>query len=324
MSELEDYPFAPGGFPNDPGEPPPDLDARRGVDPRTLPARFHHLRAAGQCGAAALHAFQADSPDTLARRLGSGAHAMLLGKPWVTFDQPSKASVERRAKAMAQVRAGAAIPLPPLTPAPRSGDEWKKFQAKHGASLILTPAERDRAQRMVDAIKAHPKASHLLFTGDMIFERSIVWAQCGRARQSTPDAREATGERNCEIKTARSVNPFWFLRDAEKYGYHAQLADQAAAIEHELGRPPRHSYIIAVESAPPHIVQVYEAMPATLERGTALCTAWLERLQVYEATNIWGGYSDRIEPWELVEPMDAPIADPDWMSDATDQKGTTA
>lgn len=294
-------------------DPPPDLDARRIVDPRTLPVRFHHLRAAGQCGALALHAFQGDSPDSLARRLGSGAHAMLLGKPWVIYDQPSKASVERRAKAMKQVRAGVNVPLPKLTPAPRSGAEWKAFQAQNAGALILTPPERDKAIHMVNAIKANPIADRLLFTGDMIFERSIIWAQCGRARQSTPDARSADGERNVEIKTAKTVNPFWFLRDAQRYGYHAQLADQAAAIEYELGKPPRHSYVIAVEKTPPYIVAVYEAIPATLEAGAKLCSIWFDKLQVFEATGQWGGYSNRIEPWEIAQDFDAPIADPDWM-----------
>lgn len=305
--------------PEDDG-PPPDLDERRIIDPRTLPARFHNLRAAGLSGAHALLSFQGESPDSLARRLGSGGHAMLTGKPWKAYDQPSKASLERRAKVMKENRSGANKPLPPLTKAPRSGDDWKKFLAENQGKVILTPSEVAKAQAMCDAVKAHPIANRLLFTGDVIFERSIVWAQNGRARQTTPDARRADGEHNTEIKTTRSAHPLWFLRDAAKYCYHAQLADQAAAIAHETGRAPRHSYIIAVESAPPHIVQVFEAVPATLEKGAALCEIWLDKLQVYEATQMWGGYSNRIEPWELVDPMDAPIADPDWMETPNEER----
>ncbi len=295
--------------------PPTDLGARRLVDPRTLPVRFHHLRAAGQSGAHCLHSFQGDSTDTMSRRLGSGTHAMLTGKPWVVYDQPSKASIERRAKAMKQARAGANVHIPALTQAPRSGDDWKKFQSEHAGKLILTPSERDKAQRMTDAIRANPIANRLLFGEEMLFELPIIWSQCGRTRQSTPDARHPRGERNCEIKTARSVNPFWFLRDAERYGYHAQLADQAAAIAYQQGAPPRRSYIVAVESAPPHVVAVYELVPATLEAGARLCAAWLERLQLFEATDLWDGYSNRIEPWEITEPFEAPIADPEWLTD---------
>lgn len=291
-----------------------DLAAPRLIDTRTLPARFHNLRAAGLSGAHTLLSFQGDSADSLARRLGSGTHAMLTGKPWVLYDQPSKASIERRAKVMKEIRAGASKPLPPLTKAPRSGDEWKKFVAANPGKVIMTPSEVAKARSMVDAIMLHPIANRLL-TGDVIFERPILWSQNGRARQSTPDARRADGEHNTEIKTTRSAHPLWFLRDAAKFVYHGQLADQAAAIKHETGKAPRHSYIIAVESSPPHIVQVYELAPTTLEKGAQLCEIWLDKLQVYEATQMWGGYSDRIETWEVVEPMDAPIADPDWMSD---------
>lgn len=298
---------------DDDEQPPADLNERRLVDPRTLPARIHNLKAAGMSGAHALLSFQGDSPDSLARRLGSGTHAMLTGKPWVTWNQPSKASVERRAKVMKEVRNGANKPVPPLSTAPRSGDDWKLFCAKHQGKVILTESEVAKSQRMVDAIKASPRAARLLV--DVIFERSIIWAQNGRTRQSTPDARRADCEHNTEIKTCRSAHPVWFTRDAAKFGYHAQLADQAAAIEHETGKRPRHSYIIAVESSPPHIVQVYEALPSTLEKGAQLCEIWLDKLQVYEATNIWGGYSDRIEPWEIVDPVEMAIADPDWMSD---------
>jgi hypothetical protein len=315
----EDYPFEAGGFPEEPEPdgPPPDLNERRIVDPRTLPARFHHLKAAGVSGAHALLSFQEGSLDSLARRLGSGAHAILLGKPWVPYDQPSKASLKRRETAQKK-----GLPLPPITKAPRSGDDWKEFVANNPGKVIMTPAELAKASAIADAIKAHPIASRLLFTGDVIMERSIVWAQNGRARQSTPDARRADGSHNAEVKTTRSAHPLWFLRDAAKYAYHAQLADQAAAIEYETGKAPEHSYIIAVESAPPHLVQVFEAVPMTLEKGEQLCSIWLDKLQVFEATGQWGGYSDRIEPWELVEPMEMPVADPDWMSDDA-QKETT-
>lgn len=307
--------------PDDEPEPTPeDLEAPRRIDPRTLPARFHNLKAAGLSGAHALLSFQGEGADSLARRLGSGGHAMLTGKPWSVFDQPSKASLDRRAKVMKEIRNGASKPLPPITKAPRSGEDWKKFLADNPGKVILTPAEVSKAQAMCDAVKAHPIANRLLFTGEVIFERSIVWAQNGRTRQSTPDARRADGEHNTEIKTTRSAHPVWFLRDAAKFAYHAQLADQAAAIEHETGRRPRHSYIIAVESAPPHIVQVYELLPVTLEKSAALCEIWLDKLQIYEATGMWGGYSERIEPWELVDPMEVAIADPDWVTENKPQE----
>ncbi|MCA1833063.1 MAG: PD-(D/E)XK nuclease-like domain-containing protein [Mycobacteriales bacterium] len=275
----------------------PDLDAprRKVVDPRTLPARFHHLKAAGACGALCLHAFQGDGADTLARRLGTGAHAVTFDKPIAVWNQPAKKN--------------------PKKIAPRSGDVWKEFQVKHAGKAMLTIAEHDHAQRIRDALHGHPVAARLLFGPGMVYERSIVWSELGRARQSTPDARRA--DHLVELKTTRCAAPWRFVRDAANMGYHAQLADQRAAIKHENGgRAPREVYIVAVENVPPYVVQVYELTPTTLEQGDKLRLAWLERLQIYEATNLWGGYSTGIEPLEILHDLGPAIADPEWVEDA--------
>jgi hypothetical protein len=278
-------------------EIPPDLKAprRKLVDPRTLPARFHHLRAAGLCGAHCLQAFQGDSPDTLAKRLGSGAHAVTFDKRVAVWNRPAKKNSKK--------------------PAPRSGNAWKDFQRENAGAVILTIKEHDHARRIRDAIRGHAIAERLLF-GPMVHERSIIWSECGRARQSTPDARGVS--HNVELKTTRCAAPLVFARDAERLAYHAQLADQRAAIAYERqGRAPRESYIVAVESAPPHVVQVYEVPESLLERGDQLRLAWLERLQIYEATNLWRGYSERIETLEFIERTAFPVADPSWVSDET-------
>lgn len=275
----------------------PDLDSprRKVIDPRTLPARFHHLKAAGSCGAHAHHAFQGDGDDTLARRLGTAAHAIAFGKPFEVWRQPAKKN--------------------PKKIAPRSGDAWKGFQAKHVGKVILTVAEYDHGNRIADALRAHPKASAMLFAPGVIHERSIVWSELGRARQSTPDARGIS--HLVELKTTRCAAPWRFIRDASNMGYHAQLADQRAAIAHENGgRAPREVYIVAVENVPPYVVQVYELTPTTLELGDKLRLAWLERLQVYESTGLWGGYSPGIEPLEILHDIGPAIADPEWADGA--------
>lgn len=276
-------------------EPTPDeLESprRKLVDPRTLPVRFHHLRAAGAAGAHALLAFQGDSPDTLAKRLGSGVHALLFGTPVAVWRQPAKKN--------------------PAKIAPRSGDAWKSFQTEHAGKVMLSIAELAQAQLIVDAIRNHAIAARLLFSPGIIHERSIIWSQCGRARQSTPDARGP--DHLVELKTTRCAAPFRFLRDAERMAYHAQLADQRAAMAAENGRPPREVYIVAVENVRPHIVQVYSIPPSTIEAGEKLCSIWFDKLQVYEATDMWGGYSPSIEPWEL-QNHDPVTPDPNWVAE---------
>jgi hypothetical protein len=286
----------------------PDFSAPRLVDPRTLPARIHNLKAAGLSGAHALFSFQpqGDTTETLARRLGSATHALLFGKPIEIYDEPSDASIKRRDKAMAQHK-----PLPPLTKAQRKGDQWKRFQAAHVGKLIVAPGELVKAQRIVDAIHGCAIAERLLFGPGMVYEAPIIWAESGRARQSTPDARGPS--HNVELKTTRCAAPMVFARDAERMAYHAQLADQRAAIAYERqGRAPRESYIVAVENVPPYVVQVYEVPTTLLEKGDQLRTMWLERLAVYEASDMWGGYSPRIETLAFPERQQQAFADPSW------------
>lgn len=304
-------------WPPPPDDPEPDLDGPRLVDPRTLPARIHHLKAAGVSGAHCLHSFQRDGEETLARRLGSGTHALLLGKPCVTWEEPSEAWLKARDKALKE-----GDEPPPITYSPRSGknNKWVAFQKKHTDAVILNRGEMAVAQRMIDALLSNgPARAILQCPGDRIFERTILWAQCGRARRSTPDLRLGNGEFNCEIKTTRCAapSPWAFGRDAERFGYHAQLADQAAAIKYETGQAPRHSFIIAVESGEPHVVQVYEVPPELLDLGAQLCARWLERLQIFEATNTWSGYSPRIETLEFPPRRDAPLIPVDEEDDET-------
>src|SRR4051812_47968660 len=120
------------------------------IDPRTLPARIGHLKAAGLSGAHCFHSFQLDDSDSLSRRLGAGTHALLFGKPLATWDQPSKASVKRQEKAAKEGKPPTAV-----TKAPRSGEDWLAFTAAHPGAVILTGKEHDAAKRMVDAIRGN-------------------------------------------------------------------------------------------------------------------------------------------------------------------------
>lgn len=273
----------------------PDLDAprRKVVDPRTMPARFHHLRAAGSCGAHAMHAFQGDDEETLAKRLGTAGHALTFGKPLAVWDVPAK---NGRGIAKRDPRSKA----------------WQEFQVVNASRPIVSVKEHAIALRIRDALHGHHLASRLLFGPGMIYERTIIWSELGRARQSTPDARGPS--HLVELKTTRSAHPFRFARDVEAMAYHAQLADQRAAIAYEQGgRAPREVYIVAVESARPHVVQVYELTNGDLELGDRLRLAWLEKLQLYEATNLWGGYAPGAIPLDLVDRSAPPvIADPEW------------
>lgn len=242
---------------------------RRLVDPRSMPARFHNLKAMGQSAAHCLSSFQdPDWKDTLALRVGKGVHAIL-------FD----------------------LPIAIWTGKVRNGKAWDAFRLEHDGKTILTRKEHARAQAVADSIRRHHEASLLLFSDDAVREQTILWAQCGRARRSTPDVR---GRYHVvELKTTRCAEPNRFCRDAMFRGYHAQLADQRAAIQHETGVLVPKAYIVAVETVAPYPVTVLELTERALERGAALVRGWLERLLVCEASGSWPAYAECSVPFDV-------------------------
>jgi len=257
---------------------PADLAEPRRDDPRDRPVRFSHLKAMGRSGQHGFEALRYDGEETLARRIGSGVHAMLLGKPVAKWDQPSKAAREGKSKA------SGAKP----SKAPRSGSEWEAFRLGHAGHVILTGREHAHAEAVSASIRRHPIASRLLFSPGAVHEETLLWEQRGRHRRSTPDVRGVSYV--AELKTTRDASPDRFFWDARRMAYHAQLADQCAAIEATTGRAPREVFVVAVETARPYVVQVYELSRNALEQGAALCSKWLDALLTAEITGVWGGY----------------------------------
>lgn len=254
-------------------------DAPRIVDTKSMPARFHNLAAMGRSAAHCLASFGSNyAPDSLAMRIGSGTHAMLFGQPYAVFNGTRRKGTDKK-------------------PSP-----WDAFRTAHAGKVILNPREHAEARAMVAAIKSHAIASRLLFSAGAVHEETIMWEQRGRARRSTPDVRGKSHV--VELKTARSVAPRAFARDAGYRYYHAQLADQGAAIEALTGHRPRESYIVAVESAFPYVVQVYQLTDVVLEQGRHLVNEWLDKLITAETTNVWDGYSARVEPLEIWTPFE--------------------
>lgn len=240
------------------------------VDPRTVPVRFHHMKAMGQSAAHCLAAFQEpDWKQSLALRIGSGVHAMLFrDRPVVRWDGKV-----------------------------RNGKVWDAFKADHSGSVILSKSEHAKSESIAEAINRHDQARSLLFANGALLESTIEWEQLGRSRRSTPDVR-APGYL-VELKTTRCAQPDRFTRDGTFRGYHAQLADQRLAAQYATGRKPDAAYIVAVETVRPYAVTVLELTPRALDRGEALCRGWLERILVCESEGHWPAYCESIQSFDV-------------------------
>ncbi len=233
------------------------------VDPKSLAVRFSRLKHMNESPAHYFHACQQEDAafeETLAMRLGSGVHGLLLGKP------------------------GDVV----LYPGHRSGRVWESFKKKNEGATILNEREWKEAWATVRAIRRNKDAERLLLE-DTIREETIEWSHGSRACRSTPDARSKRWI--AELKTTRSANPRWFHRDSFNRLYHAQVAFYDEAVEVATGRRVDELYIIAVETSGHQPVQVYRIPDELRELGTKTWRLMMERLLVCEAANVWPEYA---------------------------------
>lgn len=245
-------------------------NAYRAPDSRTIELRNSHLKAMGRSPAHCHHAMQFDSEPTLARRVGSGVHSLLLGGPAVVGWKGK----QRRGKDF---------------------DSWRAEQSDD--AIVLLERDRRRAVAIASAIRSHPIAERVLFQPDMVYEETIRWEWLGRARRCTPDARSKS--HLVELKSCRTAEPEKFRWDAMRMGYHAQLADYCAAIEAQNGYAPKDVYIVAVEQLPPHAVVVQRLTAKALEQGAKLVRGWMERFLVCEESNAWPGYTECVVDFDV-------------------------
>lgn len=240
------------------------------VDPKMVRVRHSCLKRMSESPMHYLDSIRSPFEETLSMKLGSGAHAMLLGKPWTVFTGPV-----------------------------RRGKVWDAFEAGHAGAVILNQREADEARRMVESVHACPDAMALL--KGLTFERTLEYRHelQGRACQATPDA--FCSQRVVEFKTARSAEPGWFNRDGKRRHYHAQLAWYLDAVAYSGLGTPAEAFIIAVESKRPHPVTVMPLTDRAIDLGRRACRLWLERLIACEAFDRWPGYCESPVPFDVTD-----------------------
>ena len=243
--------------------------AAKYIDPRDVPVRFSTLKQFARSPAHYWHACQLGGDETLAMRLGSGAHALLFGKPIATW--------------------GGKV---------RNGKAWDAFKAQHDGTTILNQREAAEARDIADAVRSNELAARLL--NDVITEQTLHWTWQGRKCRSTPDARSTYTV--VELKTTKCADPDRFSRDAMWRHYHAQLAFYLDAVREAGLGAPREAYIVAVESSPPYPVTVLRLTERAIDQGRRMCRLWFEQLLACEAANQWPGYAQSIVDFDVPDP----------------------
>lgn len=297
---------------------PSDSPAPLSADTRSIPQRYSALKHMGQSPAHARYALlRGGGEQTLARRLGSGTHALLLGGKVQVSSGLASDNVTAGVKA---INAGIE---PRIYNGPvRRGAKWELFVKNNDGHVILTQREHEqalkiaelersgvclvsaeqyeRANMMADSIRACEPARRILLAPDAIREERIDWTWSGRAWRSTPDAR---GFRVlAELKTTRCADPEVFHWDALRMGYAVQLAIYQRAIKELTGIKPRDVFLFAVESVPPYVVTPFELTPRSLEHGDRTACEWHERFLQCEASGEWPGYTSGLAELDVYDP----------------------
>jgi hypothetical protein len=151
-------------------------EPRESVDPRTVPVRFSNLKHIARSPLHYWDAVQLGRDDTLAMRLGRGAHALTFGMPAIAF--PGKK---------------------------RAGKQWDAFSALHADKEILSRSEWAKSTAVANAIRRHPLASQLLLDGTTV-EETIEWEWLGRKCTSRPDSRRGSSV-VVDLKTTQCAEP---------------------------------------------------------------------------------------------------------------------
>lgn len=174
-------------------------------------------------------------------------------------------------------------------------DEWK---AAYAGLLILSDDEATDVRGMAASISAHPIAGPAFSRRDGYAEVSALWtcpetgAECkSRFDWLLPSA-------IVDLKTTSDASADAFARSVASYRYHVQDAfySQAAA---SCGIPVEHFLFVAVETAPPYAVAIYQLDDEAREIGRRLYLRDLRRLQECRERDEWPAYPVEISTLSL-------------------------
>ena len=185
------------------------------------------------------------------------------------------------------------------------GKHADESDASLGDRVIVPAPDHEAGQGMLAALKAHPDAAPLLF-GRGRSEVTVLWTD-----QKTGVPFRARIDRWAEdlhvwvhLKTTRDASPSFFEREIRNRRYHHTLAYYAEASS-SVGLPVAAHAIVAVESAPPHGVVVYDLDSITLDVALDDVRVMMDRYAECHRSGVWPSYPTGVHTVSLVSPFEA-------------------
>ena len=247
--------------------------------------------------------------------LSSTGARRLLDSPsrfryWADHPEPPKAAFDigtaTHSKVLGVGSGTIVYPDEHLTPSGNVSEKaatvaWAAEQRAKGL-VPIGPDEAKRVDAMAEAVLAEPEARKVIegIVGREVTIVSTVDDVPVRARFDMYD-----GVRAADLKTARDASPGGFNRGGMAgHGYYIQEQWYRDAHYAEVGRELESFEFVVVESAPPHLVGVYDVdfsyRESAQKRVREAREKWLECTR----TGVWPGYGRRtlLAPtWLVIE-----------------------
>lgn len=180
----------------------------------------------------------------------------------------------------------------------KQGKVWDVFAEAHANQEIMTTAEHEQCLAIAAAVRSHVSAGPYVAGGRA--EATVLWTHTVPGIGALPGyAIECKARLDflsnvgaiVDLKTTRDASPGGFGRQVHAYRYYMQAAFYVDGYAAATGRTLPY-VLVAVEAAPPHVVQVYRVTEDVLEFGRAEYRALLERLHACREDNVWPGYGE--------------------------------
>lgn len=169
----------------------------------------------------------------------------------------------------------------------RRGKEWEAFQAKHVGKELITVDEHQQCLDIRDAVHRHEVARRYLTGGRS--ELTALWSIGELRCKGRLDYVNGVGI--ADLKTTKDASPDGFQLESHRYGYHVQAAWYSDGHRIVSGSVKPY-FIAAVESEPPHVVQIYRVPEHILAVGRREYMRWVDRLTFCAAQDWWPGYAE--------------------------------
>lgn len=178
----------------------------------------------------------------------------------------------------------------------------KEFAASVDAAnqVLVKPGDYQRAETIARRVRTSPLVAPYL--PGARHELTVEWTHPAtnlRCKGRLDWIHEPT-RTLLDLKTARDIGRRFFGRQAASLGYVGQLGGMYRdACRYGLGWEPARILVVAVESAPPYDLAVYQLDSQAIEAGEALVDSLLARVAECEASGTWPGAHPEIETLDV-------------------------